>query len=264
MKSKHVLLVDDEEHLLVTLRDFLVHEGYEVTLARRAEEALEELRTIEPDIVILDISMPGIGGVGFLRRCNEPDGPSVPILVLTARANMKQFFDGIEVDGFLSKPCSKEDLVSEIERIISAHSAKQSSREQEGKNEQAVVLLGEDDVDLADILKRSMERSGYGVTVVPSGPEMLELAARTQVDIVVIKEVLTGMNGDKVVSLLKAMPSTRNIPALLYGANKTMNMASGSGDHAIVGDASGPDRAIREKDGVSLLACVREILSAKS
>lgn len=258
MKKKHILLVDDEEHLLVTLRDFLVHEGFEVTLARTAEKALAKLKKITPDVVVLDISMPGIGGMGFLRRREEGEGPSVPVLVLTARANMKQFFDGIEVNGFLSKPCAKDELLSEINRVVEENAGSQVEPQEE-RSDKTAILLGEDDDKLADVLRRNFERHGYGVTVVPSGPEVLEIAPKSQVDLVLIKEILTGMNGDKVVSLLKAMPSTRRVPVVLYGA-RMKNFMNGSADYGENGHILGPDRSIRETDSISLLSAARKIL----
>ncbi|MDP6524526.1 MAG: response regulator [Kiritimatiellia bacterium] len=258
VRKKHILLVDDEEHLLVTLRDFLTHEGYEVTLARTAEKALAKLEKMEPDVVVLDISMPGIGGMGFLRRRGEADGPSIPVLVLTARANMKQFFDEVEVNGFLSKPCAKEDLLSEINRVIE-ETADRRVEPAKKENTSPVILLGEDDDKLADVLRRNFERHGYGVTVVPSGPEVLEIAPKGQVDLVVIKEIFTGMNGDKVVSLLKAMPSTKAVPIVLYGA-RIKNLTNGSANYDENGHVTGPDKSIRETDSVSLLSAIKKLL----
>ena len=64
-RKEHILLVDDEKHLLVSLRDYLTFEHFTVTTAQSGEEALEVLERITPDLIVLDISMPGMGGMGF-------------------------------------------------------------------------------------------------------------------------------------------------------------------------------------------------------
>jgi DNA-binding response OmpR family regulator len=84
--KKYILVVDDDEHLLQTLVDFLAFKGFETAGARSGEEALIKLSERKPDLVILDISMPGMGGVGFLRRITDAEGRrQCPVLVLTAR-----------------------------------------------------------------------------------------------------------------------------------------------------------------------------------
>ncbi len=115
----HIQLVDDDEHLLVTLGDFLASEGFEVTKARSGEQALEQLKKISPDLIVLDISMPGMGGIGFLKQITAASGETrYPVLVLTARSAMKDFFDTVDVDGFAPKPCDEAELLGKIREIL--------------------------------------------------------------------------------------------------------------------------------------------------
>ena len=105
--GKTILFIDDDKHLTRIVSDFLKHEHFDVHTAASAEEGLRLLQTLKPDLIVLDISMPGIGGIGLLKRIANPDGSlHHPVLVLTARAVMKEFFDTVAVDGFLPKPCS--------------------------------------------------------------------------------------------------------------------------------------------------------------
>ena len=97
--KKTILLIDDDTSLLVTLSDFLRFEGYDVTTADSGEQGLKRLKTLEPDLIILDMSMPGMGGIGFLKEISVVGKPKHPVLVLTARANMAEFFADIDVDG---------------------------------------------------------------------------------------------------------------------------------------------------------------------
>ena len=112
---RKLLLIDDDTSLLVTLRDFLEFEGYDVVTADSGEKGLEMLGTMKPDLIVLDMSMPGMSGVGFLKAISSADGkPAHPVLVLTARANMAEFFANVDVDGFVAKPCDPSDLLMEL------------------------------------------------------------------------------------------------------------------------------------------------------
>ena len=79
-----VLLVDDDTSLLVTLSDFLKFEGYHVVTADSGEEALRRLEEIRPDLIILDMSMPGMGGVGFLKAISSSGGRLIAGVCLAA------------------------------------------------------------------------------------------------------------------------------------------------------------------------------------
>ena len=80
---KRILVVDDEEHICELYRDELAEEGYEVELARDGVEALRKFDSFRPDLVTLDVKMPGLDGLEVLRRIREKNA-SVPVLLLTA------------------------------------------------------------------------------------------------------------------------------------------------------------------------------------
>ena len=208
-----ILFVDDESHLRVTVRDFLAHRGYKVELARSGEQALRKLQTCTPDLVILDISMPGMGGMGFLQRVQASAEPPPPILILTARTNLRTFFDGVDVAGFIAKPCHKELLLEKIESVLETAASRVRSEDPSGARH---VLLGEDDPAMADLLSRALVRKGLRVTTAESGPAVLEVAPSRKPDVVVLKRYLTGLNGGPVASLLRAMPTTSLTPIVVY------------------------------------------------
>jgi len=217
MAGKKILLIDDDKSLLTTLGDFLKSEGYEVITASSAEQALKKLEQETPDVIILDISMPGMGGVGFLKEITGRDGkPRYPVLVLTARANMAEFFSGLDVDGFVAKPCEPDVLVAEINRIIMTRQSASESSVISELPRQRKVLVAEDDVAIAAKVCDVFIRAGFGASSVHRGPEVLEKAITQKPDIIVMKRVLTGMNGDAVAGVLSSIPTTRDIPIVLY------------------------------------------------
>jgi DNA-binding response OmpR family regulator len=208
-----ILLVDDDKHLLRTLGDFLAFEGFEVVTALSAESALAALEKKTPDLVILDIGMPGIGGLGFLRKVTLPDGNTkCPVIVLTARSMLEKFFDGLDVAAFLVKPCDTGVLLNKIRAVLD-QSASDAARDGGSAKR---VLLGEDDVRVAVEITGELREAGCTVDVAGSGPEVLETAASSRPDAVLIKEILPGMNGSVLAPILAAMRSTKGIPIILY------------------------------------------------
>jgi DNA-binding response OmpR family regulator len=224
--KKRILLVDDEEGLLVTVGDYLEFEGYEVEKARTAEDALRKLARVRPDLVVLDLAMPGMGGMGFLKELGERGGGSkCPVLVLTARSNMQSFFENLDVEGFLPKPCEKAVLLGKIEEIL----ARQAESAGDPAPDRGCILLGEDDPSKAAVLRHALTTAGYEVEVADTGPAVLERAALCAPRLILVKDILTHMNGEAVVALLKAMPKTSGTPVVLYDEELDKDSPVGAG-----------------------------------
>ncbi len=213
-----LLLVDDEKHLRLSLSDHLTHEGFNVVTAVSGEDAIARLGTMTPDLIILDISMPGMGGIGFLRRISRADGTTTyPVLVLTARGSMKAFFDSIQVDGFLEKPCDEGELVAKIREITARH---QHASEKQSRNRKR-ILLAEDDKEIAQRLVFTLEQAGYDVSLVDNGPVVFEQCVAIRPDLFLLKEMISGLNGTAVASMLQVMPSAKQIPVIIFDQSRS-------------------------------------------
>jgi len=223
-----LLLVDDNKHLVITLSDFLTYEGFDVVAARSGEEALRRLEKMTPDLIILDISMPGIGGIGFLNKLRQESRErQPPILVFTARSAMEEFFDTLDVAGFIAKPCSEKDLLDRINEVLAAHPRRAEEREDAVEEvEKPQVLLGENDVEVVKRLTDDLKRAGYEVHVAETGAEILETAAVMKPAAIVMKDILPGMNGRVVAPLVRAMPSTKSTPIILYDETRSLDEES--------------------------------------
>ncbi len=216
MKRK-ILLVDDDASLLATLGDFLSSEGYEVILAESGEEAVRLLRKVSPDLIVLDMSMPGMGGMGVLERITSQDGSlRHPVLVLTARAMMAEYFANKQVDGFIAKPCDPEDLSLEISRILFQRGRDPRAPEQ-ADAPQPTLLLGESDPERNVEICQSLRQAGFEVTGLASGPALLEAAILAPPALIVMRLELDGQSADVIVTLLSRMDKTRDVPVIVYG-----------------------------------------------
>lgn len=122
-----VMIVDDEPQARRVLRSALISRGFEVTDARTGEEALENLRNEIPDVVLLDLTMPGMGGLAACRLIRETS--EVPIMIVSARKTEREKVDALRsgADDYVTKPLGIEELVARIHAItrrpsIGAHS----------------------------------------------------------------------------------------------------------------------------------------------
>lgn len=117
MKKFRVLVVDDEERILNFLRAKLKASGYDTLTAKNGYEALEMAQAEEPDLIVLDILMPGIDGFDTLRELRQFS--SVPVIILSARGEDADKIKGLTLgaDDYLPKPFNPDELVARIEAV---------------------------------------------------------------------------------------------------------------------------------------------------
>jgi len=118
---KHILAVDDQRHIARLVQYHLEHAGYDVTLAYNGAEALEKVCEIRPDLVILDVMMPGINGFEVLRRLKEDPGTEpIPVIMLTARTESDDALEGYDrgAQWYLSKPFDPAELLNYVNNVL--------------------------------------------------------------------------------------------------------------------------------------------------
>jgi len=114
-----ILVVDDEPAIRRALRPPLVELGFQVAEASRGEEALQLLRSSPYDVVLLDINMPGIGGIETLKRIRS-FAPRLPVLMLTVRDDEEDKVEALEfgADDYVTKPFSTRELIARIRSAV--------------------------------------------------------------------------------------------------------------------------------------------------
>jgi len=117
-RSARVLIVEDDEEIAHALQRSLRLEGYEVRLARDGESALADARSYVPDLVLLDLGLPGVDGIEVARRLRA-DG-DVPILMLTARDALEARVEGLDsgADDYLVKPFERQELLARLRALL--------------------------------------------------------------------------------------------------------------------------------------------------
>ncbi len=130
VQQTHILIVDDEGRVTSALRRALAYEGYQVSTAANGESALALVRTRRPDLVILDLMLPGMDGLEVCRRLRAAD-ESIAILMLTARDTVADRVRGLETgaDDYLVKPFALEELLARVKALLRRHHPPEVSRE---------------------------------------------------------------------------------------------------------------------------------------
>jgi two-component system response regulator MprA len=116
--KERILVVDDDASITTALRRALSFEGYQVDIAHDGEEGLRDARDRVPDLVILDVLMPGVDGLEFCRRMRASD--DTPILMLTARDEVADRVRGLDAgaDDYLVKPFASDELLARVRALL--------------------------------------------------------------------------------------------------------------------------------------------------
>jgi two-component system alkaline phosphatase synthesis response regulator PhoP len=113
-----VLVVDDEPAIVEIVRDYLADAGYRVSTARSGDEALRQIRSIRPDLIVLDLGLPGLDGLDVTRTIRASS--RVPIIMLTARSAEADRVVGLELgaDDYVIKPFSPRELLARVRAVL--------------------------------------------------------------------------------------------------------------------------------------------------
>ena len=116
--AQKILVVDDEENITSIVKAYLEKEGFEVAAAFDGPSALEMSRKLRPDLVVLDIMLPGMDGIEVLRQLRQES--EVYVLMLTAKTEEVDKIVGLSVgaDDYLTKPFSPRELVARVKAIL--------------------------------------------------------------------------------------------------------------------------------------------------
>ncbi|GIK73355.1 MAG: hypothetical protein BroJett021_23430 [Chloroflexota bacterium] len=119
-----VLIVDDEANIVISLEFLMEQAGYAVAIARNGDEAIEKIESFRPDLVLLDVMLPGVNGFDILQRVRQqPEHRGMAIIMLTAKGREVEVTKGLALgaDAYITKPFSTRDLLAEVRRHLNAN-----------------------------------------------------------------------------------------------------------------------------------------------
>ena len=207
---RRVLIVDDDDDFRSLMRTQLSNAGYVVLDARDAESAIQIARTAHPDVITVDLLMPGIDGWSFIDRLRQEEGLAhIPIVVVSGAADAKTVAT-LPIDvSVVAKGEGHDRLLREVSLALAGRRG-------------ATILVAEDDADLRRVLTTSLTRNGHRVIPVRDGAEALAAIERDQVDLVVLDLVMPNIDGFEVLARLKENRKGVSIPVVVVsGADRS-------------------------------------------
>jgi DNA-binding response OmpR family regulator len=119
MKNSKILLVDDETEFVSTLAERLNLRGFDVNVATDGESAIQMVEESQPNLMILDLKMPGLGGLEVLKQVKEMN-PDIKVILLTGHGSTKEGIEGMNLGAsdYLMKPINIEELIPKMQEAI--------------------------------------------------------------------------------------------------------------------------------------------------
>jgi two-component system alkaline phosphatase synthesis response regulator PhoP len=181
---KTVLVVDDEPKIVDLARDYLEHAGFGVLTASDGPSALRAARTRKPDVLVLDLGLPGMDGLDVARELRRDS--SVPIVMLTARDDELDRILGLEIgaDDYVTKPFSPRELVARIRAIL-----RRVDRQDEPGDHLEVAGVS------IDVARMKVEADGRTVELTPTEFQLLLALARQPGRIFTRAQLLDAIHG---------------------------------------------------------------------
>lgn len=166
--NPHILVVDDDRRLRGLLREYLADSGFRVTVAADAAEARRQLSSLDFDLIVLDVMMPGESGLTLVESMRP--GNNVPVLLLTAMGEPEDRVRGFEAgaDDYLHKPFEPRELVLRIQSIL--------RRVPPGAAAAAEVRLGDFSFDIG---RKELKQGGTQVRLTTAETELLKALAQS-------------------------------------------------------------------------------------
>ena len=171
MSKPKILVIEDESDILEVITYNLEREGHKVISCRNGEQGLSRIRTDNPDLVILDLMLPGMDGVEVCRQVkNDPVTRAIPVIMVTAKAEESDIVLGLGIgaDDYITKPFSPKELVARVKVVL----RRGPLREQSGGGER--VVRGELTIDLG---RHEATISGVLLTLTPTEMRLLHFLA---------------------------------------------------------------------------------------
>jgi len=211
---KKILLIEDDDILADVLQQKLKHEGYDVTLERDGRAGLDRMRTLKPDLVLLDIVMPQMNGYEVLEeKFKNTELRHIPVIVISNSGQPVEVSRTTAlgaVDHLVKAHLSPEEVLAKV-RLYGGADGATPGGSCKGKK----VLLVEDDTFLSDLLARRFAEEDCTFIHAETAEKALEILPTEIPDIILLDLVLPGMSGFEVLEKIKQDEKTKDIPVVV-------------------------------------------------
>ncbi len=229
MKRKTILVIEDNICNMKLVRSLMEIEGYNIIEAQTAEEGLELTRKHFPDLILMDIQLPGMDGLSATRQIRtDPEIKEIPVLALTAYAMKgdKQKAMDAGCSGYITKPLDKKHFLKTLKTHLSIPQSGRTKEIQAKKTDSDLTMIDDDlflksrilivDDDPANVklLKAKLSLNAFMTIEAFSGKECLNKAQKEHPDLILLDIMMPGIDGFEITRILKRDKTTRDIPII--------------------------------------------------
>ena len=200
-----VLVIDDEPSARDMISRMLVKDGYRVVTAANGAEGLRIAAEVAPDVITLDIMMPGMDGWAVLSKLKaDPVLAAIPVVVATI-IDDRNLSVSLGAAGYITKPIDREHLSEVVRRVRSTPGLKN-------------VLIVEDDADARKLMRRLFEKEGWSVAEAENGSVALAAIESSPPSLVLLDLMMPVMDGFEFIEQLRKRSTGRDIPVVVHTA----------------------------------------------
>lgn len=220
-KKKRIVLVEDELTMANLIEAGLKKEGYEVKSAREGRKGLRLIREAKPDLVLLDIMLPGLKGFDILEKLYNEDHvlPALPVIIISNSGDSIEVERALRMgvrDYLIKVNFNPDEVVEKVNNVFKAETANGKKKTKEVKAVKGNrVLLVEDDAILADVLERKFIEKEYTVFKAFNARLARKILEEHKVDVILLDIVLPDEHGLSFLRELKKGDRFKNIPVLI-------------------------------------------------
>jgi len=205
-----VLVIDDDESVHDMLSRLLSKEGFLVEHANNGEEGIRKVADLNPEVIVLDVLMPGLDGWNVLTQLkSNPETSEIPVVMLTMVDDRSKGY-ALGVTDYVYKPVDREKLLTALTRSVRFGNT-------------APILIVDDDASQREVLKRTLEREGWEVMRAHNGRAALEAVRARIPSLIILDLMMPEMDGFEFVNHLRQDPDTRDIPVVVLSAMDLSN-----------------------------------------
>ncbi len=221
MRDETILIIEDDDLNLKLVESLLELGRYRVLKAMDAETGISLMREHSPDLVLMDIRLPGMDGLQATRLIKQdPELRDIPVIALTAQAMVGDEADALRAgcSGYFSKPIDTRSFLATLQSFIGERKKKSEASKRIQFDRKARILVVDDDPLNVKLLTAKLESAEYDTIEAYSGQEGLDKAVTESPDLLLLDVMMPNMDGFEVTRRLKSDPITSHIPIILVTA----------------------------------------------
>ncbi|HEX2623250.1 MAG TPA: response regulator, partial [Phototrophicaceae bacterium] len=205
--TTRILVIDDDPNVRDLLSRFLSHEGFQVTTAVSGHEGLRRAKELKPDVITLDVMMPGMDGWAVLTALKaDPETSAIPVVMLTM-LNDQNIGYALGATEYLVKPIDRTKLLNTL-------------RKYECSQPECSVLIVEDDVIIREMVSRMLEKEGWTTMQAENGRIALAKLKHQRPGLILLDLMMPEMDGFQFVQEMRQVEDWRNIPIIVVTAKE--------------------------------------------